>query len=354
MKILFYAKRNLHPPHLEPIRAWLAMHNPEHEIMYSSPPYRPSYDGLPGQGLPDRQIAEIRAWGADWMPDDRIPSWKPDVTVMADADFGGVFWGGRIVNVNHGLICKGTFYTDSPTVQRENGADLICVPGPIHAQILKRSIRRPIAPTGLVKFDPVGRGELTQTSARQSFAIPNDARVVLLAPTYNIELSAVPVLTDAVRHLARDGIRVLVKLHGMAPAEWQEMYRLLALVEEKVVYVDSSDLTPAIVAADVVISDVSSAFMEAMALDRPVVLVDNPLQQRFPQYNPSDLEYAWRDVGLQVTTPEETLAAVKRSLEQPEEKAAKRAEYGPQLVGPIDGRASERAGKAILALVEES
>ena len=105
-------------------------------------------------------------------------------------------------------------------------------------------------------------------------------------------------------------------------------------------------------AADVVISDVSSAFMEAIALDRPVVLVDNPLQTRYFNYDPDDIEYRWRDVGISVKTADETFAAMDRCFEHPEEKADLRRQYGHKLVGDIDGRASERAALAILTLLE--
>lgn len=141
----------------------------------------------------------------------------PDVTVIADADFGGIDWRGGIVNVNHGLICKGTFYTESAVVQRENGADAICVPGHYHADILAKRIRREIVVTGLVKMDPFFRGEMTRENQRSRLGIPTDEHVILFAPTYNLELSSVPVLTTQIRQLATGTVHLLIKLHGMSP-----------------------------------------------------------------------------------------------------------------------------------------
>lgn len=353
-RILFYAKRNLHLPHLEPIRAWIAARHPEVDVRISSPDYIPSGESRPGEGLTPDQIRELQARGVRWIPQAELAAWRPEVTVLADADFAGITWGGRIANVNHGLISKGWYYTTDTTVQRENTADLICVPGPWHADVLRRVLRKPVVPTGLVKFDPIGRGEWTQAGARRGLGVPEDAQVVCFAPTFNMELSGVPVVTDRVRELVREGRWLLIKLHGMSPSIWTEMYRLLSRLEERIVYVEDTDLTPSLLAADVVISDVSSAFMEAMALDRPVVLVDNPFQTRYPTYDPSNIEYAWRDVGLRARTAAEVIQAVDRSFARPEEKAAKRREYGPQLVGPLDGRAAERAGQALLELAKVS
>ncbi len=352
-RILFFAKRNLHLHHMLPIHDWLLQHGEGVELAISSPPFTPSGEAKPGQGLPDIVIQELQRDGKTWISEEQAIAWAPHATVLADADFQSLRWEGRIVNVNHGLISKGFYYTRSKTVQRENTAHLICTPGSYHAEMIAPVLKTRVVPTGLVKFDPIGRGELTQSGVRRRYGIPPSDRVVAFAPTFNLDLSAVPVLTDRVADLARrEDQWLLVKLHGMAPELWSEMYRLLALLHERVIYVEASeDLTPVLLAADVVISDVSSAFMEAVALDRPVVLVDNPLQTTYFGYDPTNVEYAWRDVGLRTKTARETLAAVERCFQNPEEKAAQRARYGPRLVGPIDGRAAERAGVEILKLL---
>lgn len=352
MKILFYARRNLHIPHLDPIREWFASNRPDIEIAYSSPPYIPAFPGQPGIGLTKQMLAEIKNGGTAWIPEHSLQGWAPNVTIVADADFGGIRWGGRIANVNHGLICKGTFYTTAPLVQRENGADLICVPGPYHERILKQNVRRAIFATGLVKFDPVGKGILTQAVAKKKYNIPVDHKVILLAPTYNLELSAVPVIVDSIRELVNETTWVLIKLHGMSPEPWIELYKLLSKVEEHIVYENGQNLLPPLVASDAVISDVSSAYMEAISLDKPVVLVNNPLQKSFPMYDPNDIEYAWRHVGEEVETVEELHESVHYALNHPENKRELRKKYGPELVGPIDGKAAERASIAIIALAE--
>ncbi len=355
MRIVYYAKRNLHIPHLLPISNWIRDNRPDSMQFYASPPYVPSVENMPGIGITDDQRDELQQVGYECVGPSHLRDLKPEVTVMADADFGGIDWPGRIVNVNHGLISKGTFYTHRSTVQRENGADLILVPGSYHAEVLQQVLTTTVLATGFVKFDPVGRRELTRTSARQRLGVPADARVVTFAPTYNVELSAVPVLTDGLRTLAQQGLHVVVKLHGMSPESWKQMYRLLALLEVNIHYVEAMDLTPSLVAADVVISDVSSAYMEAMALNRPVVLVNNPLREKFPAYDPSDIEYAWRDVGVEVETRGEIMDAVQHCLQNPHDREERRKHYGPKLVGPIDGRAAERAASAVLqvAAMEE-
>lgn len=350
-RILGYVKRNLHLPHIEPILHALIEQRPDVDLRISAPPYQPSTERTPGRGISASEQQTAVGRGLRWIDEDQLADWEPDATLMADADFNGLAWGGKLVNVNHGLISKGWYYTRSAGVQRENSADLICVPGPYHAEVLREVLSTTVVATGLVKFDPVGRGELTRESARRLYSLPRDAHVVTFAPTFNPELSGVPVLAERVRELVRPDRHVLVKLHGMAADSWAELYRLLARLEERVHYVDGGDLTPALVAADVVISDVSSAFMEAIALDRPTVLIDNPLQTRYANYDPNDIEYRWRDVGLRARTADEVFAAVDRCFANPTELAAIRAPRGHAMVGEIDGHASDRAALAILELL---
>jgi len=277
----------------------------------------------------------------------------PHLIVMADADFGNGIHelGAKIVNVNHGLISKGCFYSDSPLTQRENSADLICVPGPYHREALRRTVFKPILVSGLVKFDSVFRGELTRDAVLNQMGIDPDKKVILFAPTFNRELSAVPVVTDSVHEWIDDDTHLIIKLHGMSPPEWVELYRLITADDPRISLTDELDLTPYLVAADVMVSDVSSAFMEFMALDKPVVLVNSPLRARFVGFDPRDIEYAWRDVGIEVDYVEEIPAAIKRCLENPAEKSGKRRLYGPRLIGPVDGRASERIGEALLSMM---
>ena len=104
--------------------------------------------------------------------------------------------------------------------------------------------------------------------------------------------------------------------------------------------------------ADVMVSDVSSAFMEFILLDKPVVLFNNPNQTEYVNYDPKDIEYAWRDVGIQASNMEEVLSGVKRSLANPTEYSHKRKFYGDQLITARDGKSSGRIIDAVKELLD--
>lgn len=353
MNILFIAQRNLHVPHLLPINDWLSHSSGvEVTISWTSPNYVPSIRNNPGAGLDNETRRELKERGVNWIPPYRIASMKPELAVVADAfvipelKSRGV----RFVNVNHGLISKGWFYTNSPRVRRESDFDLICVPGRYHRNMLKKYLDTEILASGVVKLDRVFNGELKRDQILEKWGIDPAKKVVLFAPTYNPELSGVPIVTDDVRRWATEGLEVIIKLHGMSPPEWVDLYKYISLVEPNIHLIDELDITPSLVAANVVVSDVSSAFIEAVALNRPVVLINNPGRIRYPMFDPRDIEYLYRDVGEEVEKREDVLPAILREIEKPEHRFLQRTNAAGDLAGPVDGRASERIGKAILKL----
>ncbi|MCG8508880.1 MAG: CDP-glycerol glycerophosphotransferase family protein [Rhodospirillales bacterium] len=105
-------------------------------------------------------------------------------------------------------------------------------------------------------------------------------------------------------------------------------------------------------AADLLVSDASSAAFQFLALDRPIVLVTNPDHLRDKQnYDPDGIEWAWRDVGEEVLAVEDLAAAVERGLEDPDRGAGNRAKYRERLFGDLtDGRVVKRIVERISGL----
>jgi CDP-glycerol glycerophosphotransferase (TagB/SpsB family) len=342
IKILFYAVKSLHVPHMEPISWWFKNYREDVEIRYSSP------DGA----LREMDLKELSEKEYKSISVDQAKAWKPDITVLADVNFKDVVWGGKKVNVNHALISKGFYFTKTRYTKRDDDADLVCVPGDYHADILKSTLKTKVVATGYVKFDEFGSGRITSDDIRKSYNIPLDAEVITFVPTHNIELSAVPIVTHEIRKLIENGRYLFIKLHGASSKKWFDLYRLLAKLEERIIFIEGSDATPAIIAADVVISDVSSTYLEAMALEKPVVLLDSPYQKKFYNYDERDIEYVYRDVAIRVETMDELIDAVDRSLKNPDEKKEIREKYKPGLIGPIDGNAAKRTAEAILNLLD--
>ncbi len=273
------------------------------------------------------------------------PAWNPDVVITGDViplRLGDVK---RIVNIGHGLLSKGNYFTDRLNACRENLSDVLCVPGPFHRErILKsRKVFIPVVETGYPKLDYLfSPAKKSRTKQMREMGLDPGKKVVLYAPTFNPQLSSIQVLGSNVSELANEDTYLIVKLHEACTAQEKLLHEKMASSHPQILYCTGPDLTPLMNIADVMVSDVSSAFMEFMCLDKPVVLVNNPHQREFPNYDANDIEYAWRDVGIQVSTIQETVEAVNRSISDPSEYRDKRSEYSEKLLVSKKGDASDR------------
>ncbi len=349
-RVLLYFFKNVHIPILMPIYRQLKAFNPGIKIAFGYLPYAPRIRA----GFTPDELQSIAAYGEDLYA---VPQeFKPDLTFIADSVYPWTKNCGKLVHVGHGVLSKGQYYTDTATARREQEADLVCVPGAYHAKIMQQITSRPVTATGMAKLDPVFSGALNRRTVIRQFDLPqNHYRYILFAPTFNDELSSIPFVEDRINEVIPDDkTLLLIKLHGSTKEEYKQVYRRLVDKDPRVIFVDELDITPFLSLADVMISDVSSAMMEFAALDKPVVLFNNPNWKTYENFNPVDIEFTWRDIGMQVGSLCEMKDAIKHSLAHPEECAAKRKHYTDQLfANKYDGQAAERIVAQAVALLDQ-
>lgn len=350
IRVLFFFFKNVHIPILLPIYRKLKEMCPDARIAFGYLPHAPQ---IRAGFMPD-ELQPLQAFGEPLFAD--VQTFAPDLTFIADSVYPWVKGCGKLVHVGHGLLSKGQYYTDTPTARREEQADLVCVPGRYHQQIMQKIITKSVDATGMAKLDDLFAGRITAATVRQQFGLPDAYRCILYAPTFNDELSCNPCIGSRITEIIPDGqTLLLIKLHGSTKSEYRQMYRSMVARDQRVIYVDELDITPFLALADVMVSDVSSAMMEFAALDKPVVLFNNPGWQSYEHYNPDDIEFRWRDIGLQATSLEETATAVARSFVDPGEYSPKRTAYTDQLLAnKHDGRAAEKIVRAALSLLDRS
>ncbi len=339
-KALFYFFKNVHIPILEPVYRKLKELHPEIEIGFSIMEYAPQIRAgfTPSEreyivGMGERVYASPQAF-------------KPDITFIADSIYPIVKGCGKIVNIGHGVLSKGQYYTDTPVARREEEADLVCVPGKFHEDIMRKIISTPVKATGMAKLDPVFSGEITRESVINKYGLPADKKYILFAPTFNDELSALPYLADRINEVIPDDNTIMiVKLHGSTAEHYKHTIRELVSRDIRIVFAeaDEYDITPFMALADVLISDFSSAMMEFAALDKPVVLFNNPKWRNYKYFNPNDIGFKWRDIGIEVKSIEETKYAVEQCFASPEFKSDIRKKYTDQLFANKYGRSAAEA-----------
>ncbi|GAB6057159.1 CDP-glycerol glycerophosphotransferase family protein [Desulfonatronum parangueonense] len=345
LDVLFYPENSLHLPFLEPIHAYLKATYPDLRLGFSSPPFSPPSADQAGAGLTDQEISQLRQHGLYLADSSKVQS---ELAVVADVCHFRIPHLSRVVNVGHGLISKGLYYCRSPIVRRENLSELVCVPGLWHKRLLLQDVCVPIEVTGFIKSDllfspkAVGRSRFCE-----EMNLDQDKKLILFAPTFNEELSAIPVIQDKIERFATPDTVVMIKLHHMTSFEWREMYKSLSKRNDHVLLLADPDYSGMMHAADVMISDVSSMFVEFMLLNKPVVLLRNPRLREYPHFDENNIEYQVLDAVHVVKSFAELERKVQNALEYPEELSSVRERYIGELDHGRDGCSAKRAGDAI-------
>lgn len=300
---------------------------------------------------------EAHALRAGWRP-----SRAPALVVVADAgaihELRMIFPHARFMHVGHGLISK------KETGYHYHQADYVCVASDaVAAQLTKRghTPRCAYLATGLIQMDPL----FCPMDGFRALKIPDVRSSVIYAPTWNSSLSSAGMFGTNLIQLLRgqdEKIGILIKPHPHIPVahpEWIGWWTRMASEYPNVMLASAeSDLVPALLGADMMVSDASSALFQFLALDRPMVLVDNNERYTTPDcFDPDGIEWQWRDIGVRVDDVSKVASSVRECLQSQTSPAGDvqrnaRQRRRQELFGcATDGRAAERVAQAIEDIV---
>ncbi len=343
LRVQFYIEKNVHLPMFRALMDYLGKREELDEIVICIPDYlkMTSTDGR------YQNLQELLAYPATFTNDPR--RYPVDVTFIADAIAGKVVGAGRIVNIGHGTISKGIYFSDSVWLDRQNWVDLLCVPGEHALREVEKHLKTRVAATGMPKMDPAFGKSVDTGAIRRELGIPEGRKVVLYAPTFNIDLSSLYDFADRFQELRSPGYEIIVKLHGSTPGSYAMRYQRMSGIH----FYTGDDLTPLVALADVMISDVSSAWMEFMALDKPVILYDNPNARRYHGYDESNIEWAWRELGTRVASFDELKRVLPSILERGDGKFSIRMKYAKMLFADRAGNACANVWQATREILSQ-
>jgi hypothetical protein len=137
---------------------------------------------------------------------------------------------------------------------------------------------------GYPKVDCLVDGSLNRCDIFQSLGLDPSRRTVLYAPTWSAFSSLNSIGADLLPSLAGLGVNVIVKLHDRSfdarsqsagSIDWRREFETRCR-EWGVHAAQAGDIAPYLYAADVLITDHSSAGFEFMLLDRPIVVIHRP------------------------------------------------------------------------------
>lgn len=213
---------------------------------------------------------------------------------------------------------------------------------------------------GYPKLDKLASGGIDGAAVRASLGLAGGRLTALYAPTYSEASSLHLAGEDIVRSLVDAGFNVVVKLHDRsldpdprynAGIDWRG--RFLALEQQhepgRIRFVDWSDASPLLAAADCMVTDHSSIGFEYLVLDRPLLVFDAPDLPRAARINPEKIVLLRSAATVVETTAELAAGAVRAVGDAASLSAARRRVARSLFFEP--GGATERAVQLIRGLL---
>ena len=177
---------------------------------------------------------------------------------------------------------------------------------------------------GMPKVDRLVDGSLERDAVLHSIGLPAERPTVLYAPTWSPESSLNKLGIDLVNRLRQLPINIIVKLHDRScdprpqysgGIDWRAAL-VPHLEKGSAILAPGADICPYLAAADVMVTDHSSAGFEYLLLDRPLVRIHVPeLIERANIHQ--DYVQLLASVSESTSGLEDTAAAVERALANP-------------------------------------
>lgn len=211
---------------------------------------------------------------------------------------------------------------------------------------------------GYPKADCLVDGSLDRQGILAGLGLAPDRPTVLYAPTWSPASSLNTMGEDVVRGLLSLGTNLIVKLHDRS-LDLREQYsggvdwaaRLRPLLDGgRAVLASGHDISPYLAAADIMITDHSSAGFEFLLRDRPIVRIDRPALLKLANVHP-DYAALLASVSETVDTARGVIDAVVRGIADPARLSARRHEVAADLFY-LPGTATARAVAALYDAIE--
>jgi CDP-glycerol glycerophosphotransferase (TagB/SpsB family) len=211
---------------------------------------------------------------------------------------------------------------------------------------------------GMPKTDCLVDGTLRRNAVLAGLGLDSARPSVLYAPTWSPASSLNEFGVELVRGLLKRPVNVLVKLHDRSRdmrgrysggIDWVgALDPIVSAGDGRLVI--GADICPYLAAADVLITDHSSAGFEYLLLDRPIVRIHRPDLIRLANVH-GDYVRLLASVSLSTAGVRDTLEAIEHALSAPKERSAQRRAVADELFYQ-PGSATERAVEALYDVIE--
>jgi hypothetical protein len=211
---------------------------------------------------------------------------------------------------------------------------------------------------GMPKVDCLVDGTYQRDAVLAGLGLDPARPAILYAPTWSPASSLNAMGVDLLQALGRMPVNVIMKLHDRSRdlrpqysggVDWAARLQPL-LTAGRGALAPGHDISPYLVASDLMITDHSSAGFEFLLRDRPLVRIHRPQLIELANVHP-DYVSLLASVADSVTTLPGVLAAVDRGLAQPARHSAERQRVAADLFYRPGG-ATRRAIRELYDVIE--
>ncbi len=241
------------------------------------------------------------------------------------------FFPGVKITVFHGFDARKRANDDHFFIR--NYFDLYCTQGPDTTNKFQKLAEQHgnfrVVKTGWTKLDPL--------FTSNTEPVVNKKPVILYSSTFTKKLTSAPYLLKTIEEISKNGkYQWLITFHPKMDSSIVDAYKNIQ--HENLTFIETDDVIPLLLEADVMLCDTSSILQEFLILNKPVVTFNN----RLPD-----------ECMINVTSPEDVLPALDRALSRPADLMKKIQLYAERLHPYCDGKSSERVLDAVDWYIKE-
>jgi len=211
---------------------------------------------------------------------------------------------------------------------------------------------------GMPKTDCLVDGSIDRSAVLSELGLDPSQPTVLYAPTWSPASSLNAMGEELVRLLARMPVNLIVKLHDRSrdlrerysgAIDWPARLEPL-LTRGRGVIAPGHDISPYLVASDLMITDHSSAGFEFLLRDKPIVRIHRPALIKLANIHPDYVDLL-ASVADSIDTIDQALVAVERGLCDPSRQSVERRAVAADLFYRPGG-ATRRSVDALFEVIE--
>lgn len=251
--------------------------------------------------------------------------------------------GRKAIFMEHGV---GLYYNTTHASYAGSTTDRECVilrlsPNERHAAMERTTLKCPVEIVGVPKMD-AWAGKARKMQRRRNLAI---------AISFHFDATICPETRSSWRYYM-NGVEALKTQYKIMGHGHPRIFKRLARVYTAIGIKPVPDFEDVMRKADIYICDNSSTIYEFAFLNKPVILLNNPLYRRGVEHEGCPRFWKHSDIGYNVDSPKDLAHAIEWTYANWENNLPRQQEIVKEMFTYTDGHCAERAVEAIIKHID--